>query len=90
MDMTQVLDDLGVGNDSLTEEKKNELDERGYTVLPGLINPEIFVPNVGGFQFCHMAGKKPALTYIPFLFLTSACVSVEEDDKPAFGLGANR
>ena len=37
MDMTQVLDDLGVGNDSLTEEKKNELDERGYTVLPGLI-----------------------------------------------------
>ena len=38
MDMTQVLDDLGVGNDSLTEEKKNELDERGYTVLPGLIN----------------------------------------------------
>ena len=38
MDITQALDDLGVGNDSLTEEAKNELDERGYAVLPGLID----------------------------------------------------
>ena len=63
--------------------------EQAHSVLPDLINPEIFVPNVSGFQFCHMVRKKPALTDIPFLFLTGACVS-EEDEKLAFGLGANR
>ena len=40
MDIKQALDDLGVGNDSLTEENKKELDERGYTVLSGLIDDE--------------------------------------------------
>ena len=38
MDIVQALNDLGVGNDSLTERNKEELDERGYTVLPGLID----------------------------------------------------
>ncbi|MDP6650689.1 MAG: response regulator, partial [Gammaproteobacteria bacterium] len=58
-------------------------------VLPDLIISDILMPNVDGFQFCHMVRKNPALTDIPFLFLTGAYVS-EEDEKFAFELGANR
>lgn len=62
---------------------------RAESVLPDLIISDILMPNVDGFQFCHMVRKNPALTDIPFLFLTGAYVSAD-DEKFAFELGANR
>ena len=38
MDISQALEDLGVTEQALTQEKRAELDEKGYTVLPGLID----------------------------------------------------
>ena len=38
MDISQALEDLGVTEQGLTQEKRAELDEKGYTVLPGLID----------------------------------------------------
>jgi len=59
------------------------------SVLPDLIISDILTPNVDGFQFCHMVRKNPALTDIPFLFLTGAYAS-EDDEKFAFELGTNQ
>ena len=38
MDISQALEDLGATEQALTQEKRAELDENGYTVLPGLID----------------------------------------------------
>ena len=38
MDISQALEDLGATAQALTQEKRAELDEKGYTVLPGLID----------------------------------------------------
>ena len=40
MDIQQALYELGVGTDLLTKQNRNELDEKGYTVLPGLIDDQ--------------------------------------------------
>ena len=40
MDIVRALDNLGVRDDLLTEQNRNDLDEKGYTVLPGLIDDE--------------------------------------------------
>lgn len=81
------------------------LQEAGYAVLsaldgeqglerakgqrPDLIISDILMPNIDGFQFCHMVRTTPELTQTPFLFLTGAYVS-EEDERFAIKLGANR
>ena len=51
MDTTQALDDLGIGSNSLTEENKKELDEKGYTVLPGLIDDELLATLRERFEY---------------------------------------
>lgn len=56
---------------------------------PDLIISDILMPNVDGFQFCHTVRNTPELAGIPFLFLTGAYVS-DEDEKFAISLGANR
>ena len=40
MDIARALDALGVRADLLTAQNKNDLDEKGYTVLPGIIDDE--------------------------------------------------
>ena len=40
MDITRALDALGARDDLLTEQNRNDLDEKGYTVLPGIIDDE--------------------------------------------------
>ena len=40
MNITDALDTLGATDDVLTEQNKKELDEKGYTLLPGVIGDE--------------------------------------------------
>ncbi|MDP7577917.1 MAG: phytanoyl-CoA dioxygenase family protein [SAR202 cluster bacterium] len=40
MDTQQALSDLGAGSDLLTQQNRDELDEKGYTVLLGLIDDQ--------------------------------------------------
>ena len=40
MDIARALDALGVRADLLTAQNRNDLDEKGYTVLPGIIDDE--------------------------------------------------
>lgn len=40
MDIARALDALGVRADLLTAQNRNDLDEKGYTVLPGVIDDE--------------------------------------------------
>ena len=40
MDIARALDALGVRADLLTAQSRNDLDEKGYTVLPGIIDDE--------------------------------------------------
>ncbi|MDE2706194.1 MAG: phytanoyl-CoA dioxygenase, partial [Gemmatimonadota bacterium] len=40
MDITSALDALGARDDLLAEQNRNDLDEKGYTVLPGIIDFE--------------------------------------------------
>ena len=40
MDITAALDALGARADVLTEQNRKDLDDKGYTVLPGIIDDE--------------------------------------------------
>ena len=37
MNIIQAMDSLGAGDETFTEQNKTELDQKGYTILPGLI-----------------------------------------------------
>ena len=39
MDITQALEQLGAGSDQLSERERRDLDDKGYVVLHGLIDP---------------------------------------------------
>ena len=40
MDIARALDALGAHQGVLTEQNRNDLDEKGYTVLPDVIDDE--------------------------------------------------
>ncbi|MBM3262279.1 MAG: response regulator [candidate division Zixibacteria bacterium] len=56
---------------------------------PDLIISDILMPNMDGFEFCHSVRNTPELARIPFLFLSGAYVS-EDDERFALKIGANR
>ncbi|MBI4550942.1 MAG: response regulator [Candidatus Latescibacteria bacterium] len=67
--------------------------EQGLTLAadrhPDLIISDILMPHMDGFEFCHLVRTDAALAQIPFVFLTGAYVT-EEDEQFAYELGARR
>ena len=63
--------------------------EQAKTHLPVLIISDILMPNMDGFEFCHSIGALPDFDKTPFLFLTGAYVS-QDDEAFALIIGANR
>ncbi|NKB69393.1 MAG: phytanoyl-CoA dioxygenase [Candidatus Latescibacteria bacterium] len=40
MDITQALEELGATPDAISQQNRCDLDDKGFTVLPGIIDPE--------------------------------------------------
>lgn len=48
--------------------------QQAHASHPDLIISDILMPNMDGFEFCHMIRSNPALSSTPFLFLSGAYV----------------
>ena len=66
MDITSALDALGARDDLLTEQNRNDLDEKGYTVLPGIIDAEWLVRRCAP-ALRNCARKKGATPVLKFI-----------------------
>ena len=62
LDTQQALYQLGVGTDLLTKQNRDELDEKGYTVLPGLIDHQwLEVLRARFEELCAQEGSRAGL-----------------------------
>ena len=46
--------------------------QQAITSHPDLIISDILMPNMDGFEFCHLIRANPSLSSTPFLFLSGA------------------
>lgn len=77
------------GYQVISAEDGNQGLEQAKAHLPDLIISDILMPNMDGFEFCHSIRALPEVAKTPFLFLTGAYVSQDDEDF-ALKIGANR
>ena len=84
--MEDILEDAGYEVVSALDGKLGL--QQAHTSHPDLIISDILMPNMDGFEFCHLIRSNPTLSSTPFLFLSGAYVS-GEDEQFALKIGAN-
>lgn len=85
-----LLEDIlqGAGYETITAADGEQGLKQAADHQPDIIISDILMPNMDGFQFCREIRRDPALSHIPFVFLTGAYVN-EEDERFALDLGAD-
>ena len=75
------------GYDAYTAENGKKGVEKAEQILPDLILCDVMMPVLDGYGVLSIANKKPALTDIPFIFLTAK--SEKTDFRYGMNLGAD-